>query len=280
MLVWFAVYTPEIRPRHTSTSEMTYCIESHGLRFRRVNDARSPLTSQLRLIVEVPPRYRNGFTLSDINDTNRKIGASVTCKGTTILGQLMNLPRRAYQLFRAEGAGAIIRDGKKVLGYFDPFYQRVKPAYKSYSVGLSSAEFDMSRRRLGQYDFVDDLRSERELIQRILSIVEPDDVFYDIGANVGIYSCLVGNQINSGGVVAFEPTPEAFSMLEQNVQHNGIDAELFNIALSNITGTTKMSVRGQTGHQFSNEDTGTIEVKTQPSRRTYQETQPTTARYL
>lgn len=175
----------------------------------------------------------------------------------------MNPPRQAYQLFRAKDAGTIIRDGKKkFLGYFDPFYQRLKPAYKSYSVGPLSAEFDMSRHRLGQYDFVDDIYSERELIQRILSIVEPDDVFYDIGANVGIYSCLVGNQINSGGVVAFEPTPEAFSMLERNVQRNDIDADLFNIALSNFFGTAKMSVRGQTGHQFSNEDTGTIEVET------------------
>jgi len=178
----------------------------------------------------------------------------------------MNLPRRAYQLFRAEGTEAIIRDGKKkILGYFDPLYQRLKPAYRSYSVGPSSAEFDMSRRRLGKYDFVDDIRSERELIQRILSIVDSDDVFYDIGANVGIYSCLVGNHINSGGVVAFEPTPEAFSMLERNVRRNGIDAELFNVALSNFSGTTQRSVRGQTGHQFSNEDTGTIEVETSPA---------------
>jgi FkbM family methyltransferase len=176
----------------------------------------------------------------------------------------MNFARRAHQLYRAGGTESVIRHGKrKILSYFDPFYQRLKPPYRFYSVfPPPSAEFDMSLARLGEWNFIDDIRSERELFQRILSIVNSDDVFYDIGANVGIYSCLVGNQIESGYVISFEPTPEAFTMLELNVQRNGINAELFNVALSNSSGTTQMSVRGQTGHQFSNEGTGTIEIET------------------
>jgi len=114
----------------------------------------------------------------------------------------------------------------------------------------------MSRRRLGQYDFVDDLRSERDLIRRIISVTEPEDVFYDIGANIGIYSCLVGNQLDSGRVVAFEPTADAFSVLGRNIERNNINAELFNVALSNENGTTRMSIKGQTGHQFAEQDHG------------------------
>lgn len=169
----------------------------------------------------------------------------------------MSLVGRAYHLFRKEGATAVIRGGKKkILGCFDPLYQALKPAYKRYSVGPTSAEFDMSRRRLGQYDFVDDIRSEQELIRRILSVTDPEDVFYDIGANVGIYSCLVGNKLDSGKVVAFEPTPDTFSVLKRNVERNNIDAELFKVALSSENGTARMSIKGQTGHQFSKQESG------------------------
>jgi FkbM family methyltransferase len=169
----------------------------------------------------------------------------------------MSQLRRAYHLFRTEGASAVACGVKRrLLGYFDPLYQVLKPAYKPYSINSASAEFDMSRRKLGQYDFVDDLRSETYLIQRILSVVGPDDVFYDIGANIGIYSCLVGNQLDSGKIVAFEPTSDAFDVLEQNIERNGVDAELFNIACSDENGTTQMLIKGQTGHQFAEKDRG------------------------
>jgi FkbM family methyltransferase len=165
-------------------------------------------------------------------------------------------------LFREEGIRALISGGKrKIFRYFDPIYQQIKPKYKSYSVGFASAEFDMSRRQLGRYDFVDDLRSEQALIKRILSVVEDDDVFYDIGANIGIYTCLIASQLDSGTVIAFEPTPDTFDILERNVKRNDVKAELFNVALSNENGTTHMQVHGQTGHQFS-EDIGTLEIET------------------
>ncbi|QWC20179.1 FkbM family methyltransferase [Halorubrum sp. 2020YC2] len=174
----------------------------------------------------------------------------------------MSLPHRAYQLFQEEGIEALITGGKrKALGYIDPVYQQVKPQYKRYSVRPASAEFNMSRRRLGKHDFVDDIRSEEKLIRRILSSVRQDDVFYDIGANVGIYTCLVASQLDSGNVSAFEPIPETFEILKRNVDRNDVNAKLFKIALSDRNGSTSMSVRGQTGHQFSESD-GTLEIET------------------
>jgi FkbM family methyltransferase len=175
----------------------------------------------------------------------------------------MSVFHRAYRLFQSEGGGALVAAiWRRCLAQVDPIYQRIKPAYKSYSVGDTSAEFDMSSRRLGRYDFLDDLRSERLLIERVLAVVDDDDVFYDIGANIGIYSCLVGNRLTSGTVVAFEPTPDPFDILQRNVERNGIDAQLFDVALTDTNGTTHMSVKGQTGHELAGPDEGSIEVET------------------
>lgn len=175
----------------------------------------------------------------------------------------MNVLRRMYRLFQSEGERAVLRaTRRKVLGYFDPIYQVIKPRYKTYSVGSASAVFDMKNRQLNTYDFVDDLNSEREIIKRILSTVTEDDVFYDIGANYGVYSCLVGDMTRSGQVVAFEPIPEAFETLQRNIKRNNIEADLFNVALSNKEGTVQMSIRGQTGHQFAEDDEGKFEAKT------------------
>ena len=179
-----------------------------------------------------------------------------------VSGYRTSLPRRAYRMFRKEGIKTVVSAGKrKTKSYFDPVYQQIKPAYKHYSVGPASAEFDMSPRQLGRYDFVDDLRSEQALIKHVLSAVEDDDVFYDIGANIGIYTCLVASQLDGGTVAAFEPIPDIFDILERNVGRNDSNVQMFNIGLSNENGTTKMSVNGQTGHQFSVDD-GTIEIET------------------
>lgn len=175
----------------------------------------------------------------------------------------MTLLHRAYQLFRSEGARAVATEAqKKFSGRFDPVYQLVKPEYKRYSVGNASAEFNMSIHRLDQHDFVDDIRAEQPLIERVLSSVKADDVFYDIGANVGIYSCLIGDRLDSGRVVAFEPTPDAYDILLQNVDRNDAPVETFNVALSDMNGMTQMTVNGQTGHQFAADRDGTLEIET------------------
>jgi FkbM family methyltransferase len=119
----------------------------------------------------------------------------------------------------------------------------------------------MKPRRLDSYDFIDDLKSEKTIIKQIFEVVKKDDVFYDVGANVGVYSCLIGNHIESGHLVAFEPIPDVFNILEENVVQNGLDANLFNIALSNENSTTQMAIKGQTGHQFSRNNSST-EIET------------------
>ena len=65
------------------------------------------------------------------------------------------------------------------------------------------------------------LRGERDLVSILLSNVRPGDVFWDVGANIGTHSILVGNKTGpKGNVVAFEPEPGAANRVRQNASEN------------------------------------------------------------
>jgi FkbM family methyltransferase len=69
------------------------------------------------------------------------------------------------------------------------------------------------------------------------SILEPGDVFVDVGANIGYYtllgSSLVGPQ---GRVVSIEPLPAIFAQLQDNTSVNGAaNTRLVNLAVSDAT---------------------------------------------
>ncbi|TYL38884.1 hypothetical protein CV102_10275 [Natronococcus pandeyae] len=68
-----------------------------------------------------------------------------------------------------------------------------------------------------------------DLVER----VRLGDVFYDVGANVGIYSCLVADVLEEGSVVAFEPHRPTVERLVDNARLNGVDLTVVERALSN-----------------------------------------------
>jgi len=62
------------------------------------------------------------------------------------------------------------------------------------------------------------------------------DVFFDIGANTGIFSLVASDIVKPGFVFAFEPDPETFSDLCFNIQANGKrNVVALNLAISNAT---------------------------------------------
>lgn len=70
-------------------------------------------------------------------------------------------------------------------------------------------------------------------------ICQPDAVFYDIGANVGVYSLLAASLCTTGQrVLAFEPEALNFSRLNANIHHNSLGDHLmtYPIALSDNAG--------------------------------------------
>jgi FkbM family methyltransferase len=58
-------------------------------------------------------------------------------------------------------------------------------------------------------------------------------VFYDVGANIGFFSCIASRIVgNNGYVYSFEPNSIAFRFLEKNIALNDlINSDIFNIAV-------------------------------------------------
>ena len=74
-----------------------------------------------------------------------------------------------------------------------------------------------------------------------ISEIEPGEVLWDIGANIGIYTVLAG--IRGLVVNAFEPSPTNFWLLNQNVSVNELGrVRCLSLALSDKTGLVPFEV--------------------------------------
>lgn len=78
--------------------------------------------------------------------------------------------------------------------------------------------------------------NEKIVAETILRHINPTDVFFDVGANVGIYSCLAAEAIDSGEVVSFEPYPPNIRELKRNLNLNESRAVIKKIALGDDSG--------------------------------------------
>lgn len=59
-----------------------------------------------------------------------------------------------------------------------------------------------------------------------------DAVVFDVGANIGMFSLFIGARCPSAQVYAFEPVPEVFAKLQQNIAARGLTVRSFNCGLS------------------------------------------------
>jgi FkbM family methyltransferase len=65
---------------------------------------------------------------------------------------------------------------------------------------------------------------EPQTVQWIQDYVKEGDIFYDIGANIGIYSLLAAIKVGkSGSIYAFEPHAFSFTKLLNNISINSLD---------------------------------------------------------
>src|SRR5262249_33960355 len=59
-------------------------------------------------------------------------------------------------------------------------------------------------------------------VRALRAAVEPGDVVFDVGANIGFFSTLLSQLVGpSGRVLAFEPEPENLALLRANLAANG-----------------------------------------------------------
>jgi FkbM family methyltransferase len=109
---------------------------------------------------------------------------------------------------------------------------------------------------------------ERPVIEDHIARLRPEDVFYDIGANIGVYSCLV-RSVTNGDVVAFEPHPANADRFERNVALNDAAIPIHRCALSDTAETAEFAIPldiiGSAGHTLladRHPDARTISVET------------------
>ena len=85
---------------------------------------------------------------------------------------------------------------------------------------------------------------ERETSALLLKLIKKDDVFFDIGANWGWYSILIGNQSKfMGKIHAFEPHPTNYSDLVSIVDQSNLKKRVkcHNLALAETSGNGKIA---------------------------------------
>jgi FkbM family methyltransferase len=108
------------------------------------------------------------------------------------------------------------------------------------SFGGRTVEFDTSTvpQPVVESVFTHDLyTAERGSLEFILSGLNPDDVFFDVGAMYGLYTGFAGQVLTDGTVVAFEPYPRNLEALERTVELNGLsNVDIRDVALSDATG--------------------------------------------
>lgn len=97
----------------------------------------------------------------------------------------------------------------------------------------------------------------------LLSQVQPGDVIWDVGANVGLYTeKFLAKTGSAGKVVAFEPAPECFALLATKFRHaSNIVLEGVALSSNNTVGVMRMASDplGAT-HQLSDDEGSSSET--------------------
>ena len=91
---------------------------------------------------------------------------------------------------------------------------------------------------------------EEKELDVLLGLEFPEEmVFWDVGANVGIYSVLFGKKFPAGKVIAFEPNISLHVLLSQNLDLNNVNnVRIENFALSNTKGVGQIETsKGRAG---------------------------------
>jgi FkbM family methyltransferase len=108
--------------------------------------------------------------------------------------------------------------------------------------------------------------TEYNVLEKFLHELKPDDVVWDIGANLGIYSLLAAKR-QKVTIIAFEPHPTTVVRLMKNIKLNKFsNIQVFDIALSDSESKVDFFTNGidessGRAHITINKISGTIKVE-------------------
>jgi len=108
-------------------------------------------------------------------------------------------------------------------GLTQAFFYLIRRAIgkRTLKFSFGDIEVEMSTPPYGLYKSLRYLYdTELPIYNLLLSDLRPADVFWDVGAHLGMYTLPVGKYLRDGRVVAFEPDPVAAKFLKKNVSLN------------------------------------------------------------
>lgn len=121
-------------------------------------------------------------------------------------------------------------------------YERGRPTELDIEVGGHSCSMLVADAL--EYSRVCSFRDDRPLLNAILAKLVPGDTYWDVGASIGLYTCIVSKAVGpSGRVVSFEPERRSFERLEQNIAANNLhNVKALKVALWNTRKTLRLNV--------------------------------------
>jgi len=70
--------------------------------------------------------------------------------------------------------------------------------------------------------------------------VKDNDVIFDVGANIGLFSRYIAKQAQNLRIFAFEPVPIIFKVMKENLRNLPADLKIYNIGLAEKNKNTKI----------------------------------------
>ena len=98
---------------------------------------------------------------------------------------------------------------------------------------------------------------EPETIYFLDNYLKEGDVFFDIGANVGVFSIYPAKRFNDIQIYSFEPEVSNLAYLKENIIENGITEKvtIYGLGISNSVGLSKLHLQDfTTGSALQTED--------------------------
>ncbi|PSP77582.1 hypothetical protein BRC88_13070 [Halobacteriales archaeon QS_4_69_225] len=115
--------------------------------------------------------------------------------------------------------------------------------FQEWKSGVRNIEVNNTSGRFADFTLIGDQYLEAELVvlNDLLKEIRSDDVFYDIGADAGLYTVLVATKVPHERLISFEPHPLRRESLQRNLKRNGVEATVRTEALGDKSGNVKLS---------------------------------------
>lgn len=177
--------------------------------------------------------------------------------------------REGLDILSEEGPISFIRE---TLSFF---YGTIRYSIAdSYTLAISNTEVAFTapnrtvvRRNKRRFE------GERQELIDILEEIEDGDVFFDIGANTGLYTLFAAKRCQSAEVVAFEPYPPNIRLLKRDINRNELEnIDVREVALSDSEGNVEFSQpktddAGYGSGSIESDTNGSVTTVEVPARR-------------